>query len=96
MLRVSVQQGKLFIGAGADQLRQGAVVTPEIGSGPMVHGADFLERLNATVFLIVQSAINRLIEAACCEIGWKTGIHELRVRPGNVLLSHTLARAVPL
>jgi hypothetical protein len=33
---------------------------PEFGSRAVLHQTAFLKRLNATVFLIVQSAVNRL------------------------------------
>jgi hypothetical protein len=47
----------------------------------MLHEAAFLERLNATVFLIVQSAVGRLVETACGEVGSNAGINGLRAMP---------------
>ena len=44
----------------------------------MLHEAAFLKRLNATVFLIVQSAVDCLVEAACGEVGLNAGVNGLR------------------
>ena len=38
----------------------------------------FLKRLNATVFLIVQSAVDRFVETACGEVGLNAGVNGLR------------------
>jgi hypothetical protein len=44
----------------------------------MLHESAFLKRLNATVFLIVQSAADHLVETACGEVGLKAGVNGLR------------------
>jgi hypothetical protein len=44
----------------------------------MLHEAAFLKRLNATVFLILQSAVDRLVETACGEVGLNAGVNGLR------------------
>ena len=49
-------------------------VPPELGSGAMLKEATFLKRLNATVLLIVQSAIDRLVETTCGEVGLNAGV----------------------
>ena len=54
------------------------VVLPELGSGAMLHEAAFLKRLNATVFLIVQGGVDRLVERACSEVGLNAGVNGLR------------------
>ena len=44
----------------------------------MFHEAAFLTRLNATVFLIVQGAVDRLVETARGEVGLNAGVNGLR------------------
>ena len=41
----------------------------------MLHEAAFLKRLKATVFLIVQSSIDRLVETTCGEVGLNAGVN---------------------
>jgi hypothetical protein len=48
---------------------------PELGTGVMLHPV--LKGLDATVLLVVQSALNRIIEAACCKIGLDANVDEL-------------------
>jgi hypothetical protein len=43
----------------------------------MLHAAAFLKRLNATVFLIVQTAVDGLVETACGEVGLNAGVNRL-------------------
>jgi hypothetical protein len=44
----------------------------------MLHEAAFLKRLYATVFLIVQSAVDGPIETACGEVRLNAGVNGLR------------------
>ncbi len=37
-----------------------------------------LKRLNATVFIIIQSTVDRLVETACGEVGLNAGVNGLR------------------
>jgi hypothetical protein len=78
MLRIFFQQRKLLIGAAASVELQRAVMLPELGSCAMLHEAALLKRLNATVFLILQSAADCLVETACGEVGLNAGIDRLR------------------
>ncbi len=56
-----------------------------IGSGAMLHEAAFLKRLNATVFLIVQSAGDRPVETACGEVGLNAGVNGLGANAGQAM-----------
>ncbi len=78
MLRVSLEQGKLLVGAGADVRGERVIVLPKFGSGAVFYQAAFLKRLNATVFLVVQSAANRFIETASGKVGLNAGVDGLR------------------
>ena len=44
----------------------------------MLHEAALLKRLNATVFLVVQSAVDCLVETACGKVGLNAGVNGLR------------------
>ncbi len=77
-VRVPFQQGKLLVGAGADVRGERMIVLPEFGGGAVFHQAACLKWLNATVFLVVQSAGNRFIETACGKVGLNAGIDGLR------------------
>src|ERR1700674_3904867 len=80
MLRICFEQRKLFVGAGADFLREGMVLPPKIGGGAMLHWV--LERLYATVLFVVQSALDGSVEAS----GVKIGLHASVDRRRAVLL----------
>ena len=77
MLRVPFQKGKLLVGADADVRGERVIVVPEFGSGAVFHQAAWLKRLNATVFLGVQSAENGFIEAPCGKVGLNAGVDGL-------------------
>jgi hypothetical protein len=66
----------LLVGAGADVLRKSPVFLPKIRSSAMLHPT--LERLNPTLFFIVQSAINGFVEAPRLKVGLNAGINGLR------------------
>jgi hypothetical protein len=76
MLRVCLQQRKLFVGTGADFLRKQVILLPKIRSSAMPHRA--LERLNSTVLFVVQSAVDGLVQAACGKVGLNASIEGLR------------------
>ena len=80
MLRICFEQCKLFVGAGADFLREGMVLPPKIGGGAMLHWV--LERLYATVLLVVQSALDGSVKVS----GLKIGLHASVDRRRAVLL----------
>ena len=80
MLRICFEQRKLFVGAGADFLREGMVLPPKIGGGAMLHWV--LERLYATVLLVVQGTLDGSVEAS----GLKIGLHASVDRRRAVLL----------
>jgi hypothetical protein len=52
---------KMFVRAGADFLGKGMVLLPKIGGGAVLHR--MLERLRATVLLVVQGALDGRVEA---------------------------------
>jgi hypothetical protein len=52
------------------------VLLPKIGGGPMLHWV--LERLYATVFLVVQSALDGRVEASSGKIGLDASIDRRR------------------
>jgi hypothetical protein len=69
---------KPLISAASDVRLQRVVVLPKLGSGAMLHETARLKRLNATVFLIVQSAVDRLVETTCGEVRLNAGVNGLR------------------
>jgi len=76
MLRVCFQQRKLFVGTGADFLREGMVLLPKIGGGAMLHWG--LERLCAAVLLVVQGALDGHVEASGRKIGLDASVDRRR------------------
>jgi len=80
MLRICFEQCKLFVGAGTDFLREGMVLPPKIGGGAMLHWV--LERLYATVLLVVQGTLDGSVEAS----GLKIGLHASVDRRREVFL----------
>jgi hypothetical protein len=74
------EQCKLFVGADADFLREGMVLPPKIGGGAMLHWV--LERLYATVLLVVQGTLDGSVEVS----GLKIGLHASVDRRRAVLL----------
>jgi hypothetical protein len=76
MLRVPLEQGKLLVGAGAD-VQGERDSAPKIRKWRGVASTACLERLNATVFLVVQSAAYRFIETPCGEVGLNASIDGL-------------------
>ena len=71
-----LQQCKLFVGTGADFLREGMVLPPKIGGGAMLHWV--LERLYATVLLVVQSALDGSVEVSGSKIGLHASVDRRR------------------
>jgi hypothetical protein len=76
MLLVGFEQSKFLIRPVADLLWESAVFLPEVRSGVMLHPA--LKRLDATVFFVVQGAMNGVVKMACCKIGLDASVDGLR------------------
>ena len=76
MRRICFEQCKLFVGAVADFLREGMVLPPKIGGGAMLHWV--LERLYATVLLVVQGTLDGSVEASRLKIGLHASVDRRR------------------
>jgi Enoyl-(Acyl carrier protein) reductase len=72
--RVGFQQRELLVSSTADLFRKRGVCLPEIRCGAMN-----LNRLNAAVLFVGQSAANRLVQTACRQVGLHASIDGLRM-----------------
>jgi hypothetical protein len=77
MLRIRLQERILLIGAAADGFWKGQIFVPTLRGSAVLHVR--LEGLRAAVFLVVQSALDGIVQMPCREIGGDARVEGLRV-----------------